>query len=85
MTFTVKNEMKTAYQEKDIYISKLKFFRMKYLFEKEKYDIARVELKSGKVVHILIDYLSDDSFEFDLSDNNIKYYEINRILFIKNN
>ena len=85
LTFSIKNEMKTVYQEKDIYISKLKFFRMKYLIEQEKYDIARVELKSGKVVHILIDYFSDDIFEFDLSKHDIKFYEINIIKFIKNN
>ena len=57
MIFSTNNEMKTNYENKDIYVSKLKFFRMKYL-ENEKYDIARVELKNGKVVHVLINYLS---------------------------
>ena len=85
MIFSTNNEMKTNYENKDIYVSKLKFFRMKYLIENEKYDIARVELKNGKVVHVLINYLSDDIFEFDLSNNNIRFYEINRVLFIKNN
>ena len=84
MLFSTNNEMKTNYEYKDIYVSKLKFFRMKYL-ENEKYDIARVELKNGKVVHVLINYLSDDIFEFDLSKNNIRFYEIDRVLFIKNN
>ena len=84
MIFSTNNEMKTNYENKDIYVSKLKFFRMKYL-ENEKYDIARVELKNGKVVHVLINYLSDDIFEFDLSKNNIRFYEIDRVLFIKNN
>ena len=84
MLFSTNNEMKTNYEYKDIYVSKLKFFRMKYL-ENEKYDIARVELKNGKVVHVLINYLSDDIFEFDLSNNNIRFYEIDRVLFIKNN
>ena len=84
MIFSTNNEMKTNYENKDIYVSKLKFFRMKYL-ENEKYDIARVELKNGKVVHVLINYLSDDIFEFDLSNNNIRFYEIDRVLFIKNN
>ena len=65
-------------------ISKLKFFRMKYLIEKEPYDIARVELINGKVSHVLINYISDDIFEFDLSNNNIKFYEIVKVLFIKN-
>ena len=85
MLFSTNNEMKTNYEYKDIYVSKLKFFRMKYLIENEKYDIARVELKNGKVVHVLINYLSDDIFEFDLSNNNIRFYEIDRVLFIKNN
>jgi alpha-glucosidase (family GH31 glycosyl hydrolase) len=85
MLFSTNNEMKTNYEYKDIYVSKLKFFRMKYLIENEKYDIARVELKNGKVVHVLINYLSDDIFEFDLSKNNIRFYEIDRVLFIKNN
>ena len=84
MIFSTNNEMKTNYEYKDIYVSKLKFFRMKYL-ENEKYDIARVELKNGKVVHVLINYLSEDIFEFDLSNNNIRFYEIDRVLFIKNN
>ena len=53
--------------------------------ETEKYDIARVELRSRKIIHVVIKYLSDDSFEFDLSNNKIKLYEINRISFIKNN
>ena len=85
MLFSTNNEMKTNYENKDIYVSKLKFFRMKYLIENEKYDIARVELKNGKVVHVLINYLSEDIFEFDLSKNNIRFYEIDRVLFIKNN
>jgi len=85
MIFSTNNEMKTNYENKDIYVSKLKFFRMKYLIENEKYDIARVELKNKKVVHVLIDYLSNDIFEFDLSNNNIRFYEIDRVLFIKNN
>ena len=85
MLFSTNNEMKTNYEYKDIYVSKLKFFRMKYLIENEKYDIARVELKNGKVVHVLINYLSEDIFEFDLSKNNIRFYEIDRVLFIKNN
>ena len=85
INFEIKNEMKTDYKNKDIYISKLNFFRMKYLMETEKYDIARVELRSRKIIHVVIKYLSDDSFEFDLSNNKIKLYEINRISFIKNN
>ena len=85
MTFNIINQMKSSYVNKDIYISKLKFFRMKYLIEKEKYNIARVELKSGKIVHVIINYLSDDIFEFDLTNENIRFNEIIRVLFINNN
>jgi alpha-glucosidase (family GH31 glycosyl hydrolase) len=85
LIFSVNNEMKSAYENRDVHISKLKFFRMKYLIENEKYDIARVQLRSGKIVHVLIDYLSDVIFEFDLTDNNIKFYEIDKVIFIKNN
>ena len=84
MTFDVKKRMKTNYENKDIYISKLKFFRMKYLIEKEHYNIARVELINGKVAHVLINNITDDIFEFDLSKNNIKFYEILKVVFIKN-
>ena len=84
MTFSINHEMYEAYNNKDIYISKLKFFRMKYLIENDQPDIARVELRSGKVAHVLINYISDDIFEFDLSDNNIRFYDITKILFIKN-
>ena len=91
MTFSIKHKMENSYEGKDIYISKLKFFRMKYLIEKERYDIARVELINGKVSHVLIDYISDDIFEFDLSNNNIikllnKFIsKNNNIIFILNN
>ena len=85
MTFNVKNKMITEYNNKDIYVSKMKFFRMKYLIENEQYDSARIELQNKKVVHVLIDYLSDDIFEFKMSDENIRFYEIDKITFIKNN
>ena len=85
MMFNINKEMTTSYENKDIYISKLKFFRMKYLIEKEKNDIARIEFKNGKVAHILLEFPSDDTFEIDLSNNNIKFYEIARIRFIKSN
>ena len=84
MTFNVKNKMNSAYENKDIYISKMKFFRMKYLMEKEHYDIARVELMSGKVCHVVIEKITDDIFEVDLSSNNIKFYEIVKVVFFKN-
>ena len=58
---------------------------MKYLIEKEKNDIARIEFRNGKVAHVLLEFPSDDTFEIDLSNNNIKFYEIARIRFIKSN
>ena len=77
--------MNTYYGNKDIYISKLKFFMMKYMIENEKYDIARVEYRSGKVAHILIQYLSDDIFEVGLSELNVRFTDIHRVIFFKNN
>ena len=60
-------------------------YGFKYLIENEKYDIARVQLRSGKVAHVLINYISDDIFEFDLSNNNIRFHEIDKVIFIKIN
>ena len=85
MMFSINNKMKTNYENKDIYVSKMKFFRMKYLIENNEYVIARVILKTGKVVQVLIEYLSDDIFEFDLSKNNIRFNEIVKVTFINNN
>ena len=77
--------MKYSYENKDIYVSKFKFFRMKYLIDSEKNDICRIEFKNGRVAHILINYLSDDTFEVDLSNTNARFYEINKVKFVKNN
>ena len=87
LNFIVNNEMKDSYKNKDIYVSKLKFFRMKYLIEKEKYDIARVEYRSGKVAHVLISNISDDNdtFEVNLNNNNVKFHEITKVSFLKSN
>ena len=85
LLFNTNNEMKTAsYENKDIYISKLKFFRINYL-SSEEYDIARIECKNGRVAHVLINYLNDDEFEIDLSNKNIKFYEVENVKFFKNN
>ena len=85
LKFNVINEMASEYINKDIYISKLKFFRMKYLSETEKDDMARVEYRSGRVAHLLLHYLNEDIFEVDLSKLNVKFYEISQIKFFKNN
>ena len=83
LKFTIKNEMSTAYGNKDIYISKLKFFRMKYMNQMN--DMARVEYRNGKAAHLLINYLSDDIFEVDLSKLNVRFIDIDRVIFFKNN
>jgi len=85
LKFNVINEMVSEYINKDIYISKLKFFRMKYLSETEKDDMARVEYRNGRVAHLLLHYLNEDIFEVDLSKLNVKFYEISQIKFFKNN
>ena len=82
LTFTIKNEMTTSYGNKDIYISKLKFFRMKYMYGMN--DMARVEYRNGKAAHLLIHCLSDDIFEVDLSKLNVRFIDIDRVIFFKN-
>ena len=85
LKFSIKNEMTDSYKNKDIYISKLKFLRMEYLTSFEKNDMARVEFKKEKIAHLLINYLSDDIFEVDLSKLNIRFFDIDRVTFFKNN
>ena len=85
LKFSIKNEMTDCYKNKDIYISKLKFFRMKYLTSVEKNDMARVEYRNGRIAHLLINYLSDDIFEVDLSKLNIRFFDIDRVTFFENN
>ena len=85
LMFNVKNEMNTYYENKDIYISKLKFFRMQYMAQEEKKDMARVEYRSGKVAHLLINYISDDVFEVDLSNLNVRFFDIDKVKFFRNN
>ena len=85
LKFDVINSMNSKYENKDIYISKLKFFRMKYLSEKIKVDIARVEFRNGKASHLLINYINDDIFEVDLTKINAKFNEISQVKFFKNN
>ena len=84
LKFSIKNEMTDSYRNKDIYISKLKFFRMKYLTDIKKNDMARIEYRNGRAAHLLIHYLSDDIFEVDLSKLNIRFYDIDRVIFFKN-
>ena len=72
--------MTSSYNNQDIYISKLKFFRMKYL--KDQLTENKIKIKYGTESKI-IDFVSesDDVIEVDLSDLNIKFYEINEATF----
>ena len=58
---------------------------MKYLIEKEKCDITRIEFKNGRVAHVLINYISDDIYEVNLNNVNAKFYEIDKVKFVNNN
>ena len=80
LTFNIKNSMTSSYNNQDIYISKLKFFRMKYL--KDQLTENKIKIKYGTESKI-IDFVSesDDVIEVDLSDLNIKFYEINEATF----
>ena len=77
--------MSDVYSNKDIYLSKLKYFRIKYLNENGINDMARVSWRNRKVSNVLVNYISDDIVEIDLTNLNIKFYEIDRIQFFKNN
>ena len=57
---------------------------MKYLTDIKKNDMARIEYRNGRAAHLLIHYLSDDIFEVDLSKLNIRFYDIDRVIFFKN-
>jgi alpha-glucosidase (family GH31 glycosyl hydrolase) len=77
--------MSDDYTNKDLYISKLKFFRMKYLYDEGNYDLVRVKYRNGRIANIAVNILTEDKVEIDLSNLNIKFTEIDRIQFFKNN
>ena len=77
--------MSDSYNNKDLYVSKLKFFRMKYLYEGGNYDMVRVKYRNGRISNVAVNILTEDKVEIDLSTLNIKFTEIDRIQFFKNN
>ena len=85
LKFNIIKEMNDNYRNKDIYVSKLKFFRMTYLNETKKVDMARIEYRNGKVAHLLIHYLTEDILEVDLSKLNVKFTDISQVKFFKIN
>ena len=86
-TLVFQNEqvMNSSYMNKDIYLSKLKFFNISYLNKDGKYDMVRVKFRNGKVTNVLLKYLTEDNIEVDLSSLNVKFYEIAQMNFFKNN
>ena len=83
--FSNKQVMSGTYTNKDIYLSKLKFFRMEYLNDEGKNDMARVSWSNGKISNVIVNYLETDIVEIDLSNLNVKMSEISKIQFFKNN
>ena len=83
LIFNTKNEMTSTYGNNDIYISKLKFFRMKYLKDQLKENKVTINYKT-ETRTLDFNVISDDIFEVDLSGLNIKYYEINEVSFAVN-
>ena len=80
LSFNTKNSMTSSYDNQDIYISKLKFFRMKYLKDQLKGNKVKITYKTeSKIINFEI--LNDDIFEVNLSEFNIKFYEINEVNF----
>ena len=83
--FSNKQVMSESYSNKDIYLSKLKFFRIKYLNDESKNDMVRVTWLNGKISNVLVKYLTEDNAEIDLTNINIKISEIDKIQFFSNN
>ena len=82
MSFLNIEKMKSPYNNKDIYISKLKFLNMKYLLEEEeKYDILIISCRNKNIYKSALHYKNNNSIETDLSSLNIKFDEISNIQF----
>ena len=80
--FDINEKMKSSYENKDIYISKIKFLNMKHIFEeKEKYDILSIICKDGKLYKSALIYKNNNNIEVDMSNLNLKFYEISNIQF----
>ena len=74
--------MQIPYDNKDIYVSKLRFLNMKYLFdEKERYDIVIITCRNGKFFKSSLFYKNDNNIEVDLSCLNLRFNEISNIKF----
>jgi len=72
--------MTSSYNNQDIYISKLKFFRMKYL--KDQLTKYKMTIKYGTESKTVdFECISDNVFEVDLSGLNIKFTEIYEATF----
>ena len=85
LVFENYQEMNDIYSNKDIYLSKLKFFRMKYLYDEGNYDMVRIKYRNGKISNIVVRNLNENNIEVDLSKLNARFNEIDRIIFFKNN
>jgi alpha-glucosidase (family GH31 glycosyl hydrolase) len=79
--FENRNEMITEYNNEDMYLSKLKFFRIKYLFEEEKCNKVKFVLRNENVIKIDLVNVVDEKFELDVSSYNLRFNEIERIEF----
>ena len=80
--FDMDQKMKSSYENKDIYISKLKFLNMKYICEEEeKYDIISIICKNGKKYKSVLIYKPNNTIEVNISNLNLKVYEISNIQF----
>ena len=64
-----------------MYLSKLKFFRIKYLFEEEKCNKVKFVLRNDNVIKIDLVNVVDEKFELDVSSYNLRFNEIERIEF----
>ena len=80
LIFDTKNAMTSSYNNQDIYISKLKFFRMKYL--KDQLTEYKMTIKYGTESKTIdFECPTDDTFVVDLSGLNIKFTDIYEATF----
>lgn len=83
--FQNNQSMNSSYLYKNIYLSKLTFFRMKYLNENANYNFIRIKYINGRIANVFVDKFNEDIIKVDLSKLKVKLNEISSIEFFENN
>ena len=79
--FNAVQEMGIDYNKNNMYLSKIKLFRMSYLTEE---NMVRVNFKNGRVVNVPIDIIDDDKWEVDLTGVYVRFNEVSTIRIFTN-